>query len=128
MKNVIYVVIGFLIFIVCIGCAITSKTKESKEDIKLGVFFHSVMSGDFAEVKRLIDAGADVNAQTNEGTTALMYASAAGRTEIAELLIEEGTDVNAQTKGGVTALMFASMMGETEAAQLLIETGADINA
>ena len=54
------------------------------------VFFQSVRSGDFAEVKRLIEEGADVNAQNNYGGTALMRASQEGHPEVAKLLIEAG--------------------------------------
>ena len=38
----------------------------------------------------VIDEGADINAQNNEGITALMYASTHGHTEVAQLLIEAG--------------------------------------
>jgi serine/threonine-protein phosphatase 6 regulatory ankyrin repeat subunit B len=88
------------------------------------VFLKSVKSGDYAEVKRLIEKGADVNARNNGGSTALMRASYRGRQDIVQLLIEAGADVNVQDNEGWTALMFASGMGHTEVAQVLIEAGA----
>ena len=87
------------------------------------VFFQSVKSGDYAEVKRLIGEGVDVNAQNNDGWTALMLASDQENPEIAKLLIDEGADVNAD---GGTALMFATMREHIETFKLLIEAGAKL--
>jgi hypothetical protein len=71
-----------------------------------------------------LEAGADVNAQSNVEGTALMCASWKGHTEIVELLIEAGADVNIQDKGGWTALEYASNGGHTEIVKLLKEAGA----
>ena len=106
--------------------ATTSKAKEERESGK--VFFRSVRIGDYTEVKRLIEQGADVNAKDYYGATALMAASEIGYAEVAKLLIEEGADVNAQSNHGYTALMNASKYGHTYIAKLLIEKGADVNA
>ncbi len=84
----------------------------------------TVRSVDVDEVKRLIEAGADVNAQGKNEFTALMDASFVGHPEIVQLLIEGGADVNAQNKDGETALMVASYNGHTELEQLLREAGA----
>ena len=54
------------------------------------IFFQAVKSGDYAEVKRLTEAGVDINAQDNEELTALMYSSLKGYPEIVKLLIEAG--------------------------------------
>ena len=42
--------------------------------------------------KLLIEGGADVNAQSNNGNTALMLASIREHTEVAKLLIEAGAE------------------------------------
>ena len=52
----------------------------------------------------LVERGADVNAATSDGRTALMRASYGGHTETAALLVERGADVNAATSNGETAL------------------------
>ena len=55
------------------------------------IFFQSVRSGDYAEVKRLIKAGADGNAQFNDGSKALIIVALQyGHPEVAQLLIEAG--------------------------------------
>jgi len=91
MKKVIYIVIVLIILIVCFGCATTSKTKEEREGVNQEVFFQSVRSGDYAEVKRLIKAGADGNAQSNDGSKALIIVALQyGHPEVAQLLIEAG--------------------------------------
>ena len=116
------------------SCATTPETRRERMAL-----FQSVESGDYAEVKRLVEAGANVNAQDRDGYTALMQASGRGHTEIAKLLIEAGADVNAHdiyvpSRGGVdyelppsTPLMWASLGGHTEIVKLLIEAGADVN-
>ena len=75
------------------------------------------------EVARiLIEEGADVNAQSNSGETALWAASRYGQhPDIVKLLIEEGADVNAQNDLGYTALIYASTIGHKEIAKFLIE-------
>ena len=61
-----------------------------------------------ADVARvLIEAGADVNAKSRNGMTALMRAAKYNNAEQVELLIESGADVNAMDKYGKTALMIA---------------------
>ncbi len=68
------------------SCATTSKTQEEREVVNHEVFLESVGTGDFTEVKRLIESGADVNLKDEEGYTMLMEAAWSGYTEIAELL------------------------------------------
>ena len=116
------------VLIIIGGCATTPKTQEEREGVEPEVFFRSVMNGDFAEVKRLIEEGVDINARDNEGHTTLMYAAGYGHTEVAKLLIEEGADINARDNEGTTALLIASKYGWLEVAQLLIGVGADANA
>lgn len=58
-------------------------------------------------VKYLVEKGADVNAKSNCGWTALMWASMIGDFKIVEYLVEKGADINAKNDYGWTALMWA---------------------
>ena len=50
--------------------------------------------GDIAEVKSLIEAGADVNYKDKYGYTALIYSTNFGDTEIADILISAGANLD----------------------------------
>ena len=50
----------------------------------------AVERGQSETVKALIDAGADANAETEEGKTALMIAAEQGRTEIVDIIKQAG--------------------------------------
>jgi len=78
----------------------------------------------------LIDAGANVNTQRNDGVTALMITSAiCGGLAKMKVLIEAGADVNARDENGKTALMYAAeQTGNFKKVKLLIEAGANLNA
>ncbi len=50
--------------------------------------------GDIKAVKQHLDAGTDLNAKDEWGTTPLHYAAIEGHKEVVELLIVKGADVN----------------------------------
>jgi ankyrin repeat protein len=75
-------------------------------------------------VLHLINNGADVNASSNNGDTALMWASRFGHIDIARLLIDNSADVNAKDDNGRTALKYASNNGHTDIIELLKSKGA----
>jgi ankyrin repeat protein len=109
------------------GCATTTKKEKHVRTASDSRFLQAIYNGNPARIKRLIEAGANVNAKNSDGTTALMEASSRGYTEIMRLLIEAGADVNTQDKNGYTALMMATSNGWHGAVKLLIEEGAKIN-
>ena len=76
----------------------------------------------------LIEHGADVAAQEEDGSTPLHAASERGHVNVARLLTEHGADVAAQSMDGTTPLHRASFWGHVDVAQLLIEHGADAAA
>jgi len=76
-------------------------------------------------VETLLRSGAEVNAQEENGSTALRFAARNGRLDVVLELLERGTDVNAQTKNGMTALMSASYQGHTKIVEALLRSGAD---
>lgn len=86
-------------------------------------------------VKRLIEAGADLDADT-AGVTALIMASGNGNLEIVKLLVEAGSDVNIRSHIGdipgdnekiqiyISALSEAKREGHDDIVDFLIKHGA----
>ncbi|KAM6920909.1 KN motif and ankyrin repeat domain-containing protein 3 isoform 2-T2 [Xenentodon cancila] len=71
-------------------------------------------------VRALLECGADVNVQDDEGSTALMCASEHGRTEIVKLLLEQpGCDISIVDNDGSNALSIALEAAHNDTAVLL---------
>ena len=79
-------------------------------------------------VRSLIAAGADVNARSNTGYTALMFAARAGEADSTRLLKDAGGDVNVAARDGFTALLLATLRGHIDTATFLLNNGANPNA
>ncbi|WP_342255471.1 ankyrin repeat domain-containing protein [Spiroplasma endosymbiont of Poecilobothrus nobilitatus] len=77
--------------------------------------------------KLLIDNGADVNLQDENGTTPIYYAISTDNIEIVKLLIDNGADVKNINKNGLTPLYYAIILDKKEMVQFLINNGADVN-
>ena len=76
--------------------------------------------------KMLINAGADINAKSSGGYTALWFAARRSLVEIVKLLIKNGADVNASAES-VTVLDTSAMYSTPETVKILIDSGADVN-
>jgi len=84
-------------------------------------------SGDIAAVKVELEAGADVNARSNTGSTALLAATLKSHDEIVDLLLGHGAEVDGRNTPGNTPLMVAVRNGDVAIVRLLLRNGADIN-
>ena len=102
-------------------------------------------SGNVEAARRLLEAGADVNAKEDwGGQSALMWAAAQSQAEMVKFLASQGADLNARgvirqwerkviteprpkdmNKGGFTPLLYAAREGCVECARHLIAAGAD---
>ena len=72
-----------------------------------------------------LDKGADVNAKTRYGATALTFAADKGHIEIVKLLIARGADVNAQdTFYQMRAIDMAMTNNHAAVVTLLLERGS----
>ncbi len=79
-------------------------------------------------IKKVLEAGANVNYQDDYGWTALMLASENGYIEAVRALLEAGANVNLQNKKSrYTALMLASRKGHIETVRALLAYGANVN-
>jgi ankyrin repeat protein len=83
--------------------------------------------GSLDTMRLLLDKGADVNAKSAAGATALMWAAAdPGKVK---LLVERGADVTVVSESGRTALLLAAMSDQSaDTVRLLLARGADAKA
>ncbi len=84
--------------------------------------------GRAAEVRTLLDAGADVNGTQVDGMTALHWAVYHDDWAIATLLVQSGADVNAANRYGVTPVSLAATNTNARIVSLLLDAGAEANA
>ena len=68
----------------------------------------------------MIESGADINATTKHGFTALLYAAKRGHFSAAELLVYKGADVNAKDNFERTSLMHLARNGYIDLVKTLI--------
>jgi ankyrin repeat protein len=87
----------------------------------------AAMRRDAAEVRRLLQSGADVKAAQADGATALHWAAYHGDASLASLLVDAGADVAAANRNGSTPLWLAASHGDAPMIEVLLEGGADAN-
>jgi len=75
-------------------------------------------------VRYLLAEGANINATSPNGTTALMMAVREEKFSTAELLIARGANVNMRNEQGATALSYAEQSGDTALVARLKRAGA----
>ncbi len=87
-------------------------------------------AGDLGEVKSLVNARADLDQPQESGWTAVMWAAAKGRYDIAEYLLANGANPNKADAKGTTALHLASNQAtsQVEIVRLLLAHKAAVNA
>ena len=83
--------------------------------------------GDVTAVGRLLEAGAEVDAQTRHGVTPLALASARGHAAMVETLLDGGADPNRASPQGETPLMVAARTGVVDSVNALLRHGAGVD-
>ena len=85
------------------------------------------VSGESASVtKLLLDKGADLEAKSHNGGTALSI-NAGGSRPVIRLLLERGADVEVRNNRGESPLIKASRFPTADGVQLLLQYGADVD-
>ena len=64
------------------------------------MIFHAITQSDLRKVEILLEAGADVNRRSWNGTTPAMAAGLIGRFDIVHLLLESGADASIKDSAG----------------------------
>jgi ankyrin repeat protein len=77
--------------------------------------------------KRLLDAGASLDARDRIGARPLAHAATAGEVEMVALLLDRGASIDAQDLEGSSALSQAAENGRLSVVQLLAQRGANVN-
>jgi hypothetical protein len=81
--------------------------------------------GDAATVKALLDRGANVNAKSPYGSTALFFAADHGHADVVKLLLDRGAEVNVEdTFYHSTPLTWATQKRNPEIVKALLDHGA----
>jgi len=109
--------------------------EEDLEDLEEGsgpskfALLRAARDGDPAQVRQLLDEGADPNATAaNRYLTPLMVAVAFGQQDVADLLLKGGAHpALGLSLGEKMSLMVAATCGEEEIVSALLEAGADIH-
>lgn len=92
----------------------------------LTALLFAARDGDLAAVKLLTAAGADLDATTGIGETALMLAAHHDHTDVALYLLDQGADPNV-VEAGHTALHFAVARKNLDLVKALIAHKAEVN-
>ncbi len=79
-----------------------------------------------SEIERLINKGADVDAETNEGATPLIFAVGNNKTDAVRTLLQYNPTIDQVTRNSETPLLIAVKNGNLEISEILIRAGADI--
>jgi outer membrane protein assembly factor BamB len=88
--------------------------------------WHSARSGDLETVKRVLDAGVDVNSATTYQSTALSFACDRGHLQVVELLLSRGANPNVKdTFYNATPLTWAQANKHYDVIAVLLKSGAD---
>jgi len=101
-----------------------ANTKDAHAETPL---MYAATVGSADAIRLLLDRGAEVNAQSESGATALIWSA----TDLAKvrLLLEHGADPKLATKRGRTALLIAALSDHSaEIVRRLIAAGADVKA
>src|SRR5262245_60563643 len=79
--------------------------------------------GDTAQVRALLEAGADPNAE-QRSYSPLMFAAGNGHVEMTRLLLARGATVDHRDHNGDRALLWAAQRGHVETVRMLLAAGA----
>ena len=87
--------------------------------------FVAVEAKDFDAVRELLEESVDINAQDEQGRTAVMNATYANDVDMVKLLVDAGADVDIQDDMLNNPFLYAGAEGYLDILKLMIAAGAD---
>lgn len=88
----------------------------------------AALRGSVSCFRSLLEGGAEVDAQTGKGETALFAAAGKGRVEMVQMLVNHGANPCIARSDGATPLFIASNKGHLDIVHILVRHGANLNA
>jgi ankyrin repeat protein len=76
------------------------------------------------KVKFFINQGADINAKSTNGQTALIWSAFWNAVQITRILLDAGADPNLKNNDGLTAIKLAAAKGHEHVVKILLKAGA----
>jgi ankyrin repeat protein len=107
-----------------VACSAVAATAAATDDAGL---VEAARHQDQSTVRALLDRGTEVNARSDDGSTALLWAAHWNDVETAGLLVGAGADANAANDFGMTPLSRACTNGSARLVDLLLKAGANPN-
>src|SRR5436190_34258 len=99
-----------------------AQSPESDANMQL---FSAAMLGDLGGIQKALAGGAQINAVSDSGSTALALAALHGHVDAINALLTAGANIAAADTGGATPLMIAAAQGHTRVVEALAARGAD---
>ena len=128
-SDLILIIICISLIAVCMSSTgvIAENSKPNPEATNKFKILSESYSYDITEIRKLINAGADVNVINKFNATLLYMVSLYDKQEVVKLLLEANADVNMINKERWIPLYVASEKGHTEIVSLLLKANADVN-
>ncbi|HEV2601160.1 MAG TPA: ankyrin repeat domain-containing protein [Candidatus Babeliales bacterium] len=92
------------------------------------IFEHVYMPNAIEEIKKMLQAGGDLNCKDGRGRTLLMHAASQKNLDVVRFLLQEKADVQSASQDGSTVLMKAAAFADRDIVELILNAGADKDA